>query len=97
MASRSGLLLGVIIFWGASNLVMADELKIGISEQQNPAVSQVPDRGSLKAQVLRQFGEPAQQNPAVGDPPISRWTYDNFTVYFEYDHVIKTVIHHPGK
>jgi hypothetical protein len=30
----------------------------------------------------------------VGDPPITRWVYDRFTVYFENDRVIHSVVHH---
>jgi len=29
---------------------------------------------------------------AVGDPPISRWEYADFTVYFEYDRVVHAVL-----
>lgn len=50
-----------------------------------------PVRGTSKALVARQFGEPAQRVAAVGDPPISSWVYPGFTVYFEYDHVIHAV------
>jgi hypothetical protein len=39
------------------------------------------------------FGEPQKQAPAVGDPPITRWIYQDFTVYFEYDRVIHAVKH----
>ena len=30
--------------------------------------------------------------PAVGKPPISRWEYPGFVVYFEHDHVIHSVV-----
>jgi hypothetical protein len=29
----------------------------------------------------------------VGDPPITRWDYDGWSVYFEYDLVLFTVLH----
>jgi len=32
---------------------------------------------------------------AVGDPPISRWEYNGFSVYFEHDLALHSVIHHP--
>jgi len=44
-------------------------------------------------QVYNKFGQARQEIPAVGRPPITRWIYEKFTVYFEYDRVIKTVIH----
>ena len=43
------------------------------------------------AQVENRFGEPSQRVGAVGDPPISRWVYPQFVVYFEGSHVIHAV------
>jgi hypothetical protein len=43
------------------------------------------------ASVEARFGVPASRGAAVGQPPITRWTYPNFTVYFEYDHVVHAV------
>ena len=42
------------------------------------------------------FGEPAQTFAPVGGnkpqhPPITRWAYASFTVYFEHDKVIDIV------
>ena len=37
------------------------------------------------------FGEPDNQAPAVGQPPITRWYYPRYTVYFEHDRVITSV------
>jgi len=51
-----------------------------------------PVRGQSMEQVRRQFGAPVQELPWVGDPPISRWIYDKFTVYFEDRSVIDSVI-----
>ena len=52
----------------------------------------VPGRGMTKEAVESAFGEPNRRVSAIGDPPISRWEYDGFTVYFENDHVLHTVI-----
>ena len=43
------------------------------------------------AQVEAQFGAPAERYAAVGQPPITRWVYPAFVVYFEYQHVVHTV------
>lgn len=46
----------------------------------------------LSMQSLRsQWGEPSTKRSAVGDPPISRWEYTDYIVYFEYDRVIHAV------
>lgn len=52
----------------------------------------VPASGLKMDQVEERFGEPVTRAPAVGDPPITRWIYDDFTVYFEHDTVIHAVV-----
>lgn len=47
-----------------------------------------------KAQVRREFGTPKRVYAAVGKPPITRWDYAAFRVYFEYDLVLHAVV--PG-
>ncbi len=51
-----------------------------------------PARGMTMAQVAGKFGDPVTKVPAVGKPPISRWEYSSFVVYFEGDHVIHAVV-----
>lgn len=52
-----------------------------------------PSRGMTMKQVRTQFGAPATEHPRVGDPPITRWDYARYSVFFEYDHVLDTVVH----
>ncbi len=51
-----------------------------------------PSRGMTMDQVASKFGAPATKVPAVGKPPISRWEYPGFVVYFEADRVIHSVV-----
>ncbi len=51
-----------------------------------------PTRGMTMTKVQAQFGEPAKRVSAVGDPPIARWEYSDFVVYFEYQYVLHTVV-----
>ncbi len=53
-----------------------------------------PTRGMSMEQVLERYGEPMQRLDAVGLPPISRWIYNGYTVYFEDQYTISTVVHH---
>ena len=62
----------------------------GIAVKQ-PEVA-APTRGMSMSQVASKFGEPASKVPAVGKPPIARWEYPGFVVYFEQDHVIHSVV-----
>lgn len=55
----------------------------------------VPGRGMTMKAVEAKFGTPDKKIPAVGKPPITRWVYNNYTVYFEYNLVIDSVLHHP--
>lgn len=51
-----------------------------------------PTRGMDMDKVRAEFGEPAREHPAVGDPPITRWDYDRYSVFFEYDKVLHSVV-----
>jgi hypothetical protein len=42
--------------------------------------------------VEARFGAPASRHAAVGDPPITRWDYAQFSVFFEHDKVLHAVI-----
>lgn len=71
----------------------AETLRIPLG-QQGATTAQLPQRGESQRAVLERFGLADEEHPAVGSPPISRWDYREFSVYFEYDHVINSVRHH---
>lgn len=50
-----------------------------------------PTRGMTQDAVEANYGAPANARAPVGDPPITRWEYANFVVFFEYDKVIHAV------
>ena len=56
----------------------------------------LPGRGMNMTQVEEKFGPPLEKLPEVGDPPIIRWIYPNYTVYFEYQFVINSVLNAPS-
>lgn len=51
-----------------------------------------PTRGTTQASVEARYGAPQRADEAVGEPPISKWHYEKFVVYFEYDRVIHAVL-----
>lgn len=57
------------------------------------AAGELPARGMTQDAVRAKFGAPSRQVAPVGNPPISRWVYDDFTVYFEGKYSIHTVSH----
>ena len=50
-----------------------------------------PTRGMTQERVEAEYGSPQARKSAVGEPPIARWEYANFVVFFEYDRVIHAV------
>lgn len=74
--------------------VMADQMAVPAGQQGGNSQSvPKPQSGMSMNQVQSQYGTPNQQMPSVGEPPISRWIYDAYTVYFEHNHVIHSVTH----
>ncbi len=61
--------------------------------EQTASSMKLPRRGMSMQTVSNGWGAAPRQMSAVGNPPISRWIYPGFTVYFEYDHVIHSVQH----
>jgi hypothetical protein len=82
-----------ILLWlalGAAAPAVAETLS---TDTGNPAASvEHPNRGSTMATVQGRFGEPAQRHATVGNPPITRWDYPQFSVYFENDRVLHAVL-----
>ena len=51
----------------------------------------MPERGASMTTVRSRLGQPGRRVGPVGEPPITRWVYDRFTVYFEHDRVLHAV------
>ncbi len=66
-----------------------------IDEVRQAGRMELPKNGQNKAEIEANFGTPVEKQSAVGDPPISNWKYDKYSVYFEYDLVLFSVLH-PG-
>jgi hypothetical protein len=56
------------------------------------ATADRPERGMHMNAVETRYGAPATRYPAVGQPPITRWDYPGFVVYFENDLVLHAVV-----
>lgn len=92
------LLISAVLAAGAglAGLAQADIVAVesGIAVKESDGVA--PPRGMTMSQVASKFGAPATKVPAVGNPPISRWEYPGFVVYFERDYVIHSVVSEAG-
>jgi hypothetical protein len=83
------LLLAAVL---ASGLAGAETIAVdnGIAVKESDVAT--PARGMTMDEVATKFGAPANKIPAVGKPPISRWEYPGFVVYFEANYVIHSVV-----
>ena len=86
------LAMGLTGFAGIAETGRAQTIAVdnGIAVRESEVST--PSRGMTMDQVATKFGAPVNKVPAVGLPPISRWEYAGFVVYFEHDHVIHSVV-----
>jgi hypothetical protein len=73
---------------------IADVLLIDGVETDAQSSSLRPARGMSMERVEATYGAPTDKHAAVGEPPITRWDYPGFVVYFEYQLVIHAVARH---
>ncbi len=86
-----GWLVAVGIALGASGgISMGQTLQVPETASAPVAMS-TPARGMSMVDVEARYGAPTQRYAAVGQPPITRWVYPSFVVYFEYSHVVHAV------
>jgi hypothetical protein len=79
--------------FGAASSAAADEL---VMLENVPTYGPVPHNGMSMAEVERRFGAPDAKLPVAGGdtplhPPINRWRYAGYTVYFERNIVLHSV------
>jgi len=77
---------------GVSSIVSADTIVVDDQVQVRDSGVDTPKRGITMTQVEAKFGAPVTKHDAVGAPPITRWDYSNFSVFFEHDRVIHAVV-----
>jgi len=81
-----------VLACGLAGFASAETLQMGGSENASRFEhAGKPSRGTTQAQVEANYGAPSSAESAVGDPPITRWEYPSFVVYFEYSNVIHAV------
>jgi hypothetical protein len=73
----------------AETIVVDDQVTVRDSNIDRP-------HGGMTMQAVEmRYGAPQERHSAVGKPPITRWDYPAFTVFFENDRVIHAVVN-PG-
>ena len=74
----------------------ADVVQMPACSSSTAAATALPHKCQSMSQVVKQFGEPQTKHAPVGgssekQPPITRWDYSGFSVFFEHSHVINAV------
>lgn len=94
--NKQAMLFVITLF--CSTTVLSQTLEISVSKQA-PDLQNIerPVNGMDKNSVENRFGPPTEMTAPVGDPPISKWIYNDFTVYFEYNTVLHSVLRHQTK
>lgn len=76
---------------GAASAALAETVVVNDQVEVRDSATEKPKRGVTMTQVEAKFGAPVTRHEAVGNPPITRWDYPGFAVFFERDRVIDSV------
>ena len=83
-----------LLLTAGSAAAYAEELLLDEIDAAAATAAQRPTRGMTMDAVEAKFGAPTTRHPAVGEPPITRWDYPDFSVYFEHQYVLHAVAAH---
>jgi len=89
--------LTLVSILAVSNVAHAEILSIG-EQAKVLTKADMPRRGVSKTAVKAKYGAAKEETTSKGKvtkqrPRITRWTYNNFSVFFEHNHVVHTVVH----
>jgi hypothetical protein len=89
MAKTIPTTLAVLIL--AAPCSFADTLLLDGIEMDTQTSSMRPRAGMSMSAVESTYGTPSERRSPVGEPPITRWDYPGFSVYFEHEIVLHAV------
>jgi hypothetical protein len=85
------ILVGLLCGFAAVGSAFADTVVVNDQVALRDSVVERPTRGNTMSEVEAHFGAPVERHATVGQPPITRWDYAGFAVFFEHDRVIHAV------
>lgn len=92
------LALALVLATGLSLQAPTASADILLVERVQVESAALPARGQTMSQIEAAYGAPERKHaPVAGpnsrehNPPITRWDYAGFSVYFEYNHVVDAV------
>lgn len=83
--------IALVLAGAGTGAAGADTLLIDTMRQENGRDADMPRPGATMERVLSRYGDPEERRDPVGEPPITRWDYENYTVYFEHARVLRAV------
>jgi hypothetical protein len=89
---QTRILAALLIGSALTGSALAETVVVNDQVQVLPSQVDRPKRGSTMDDVEKHFGAPLNRHPTVGAPPITRWDYSGFAVFFEKDRVIDAVV-----
>jgi hypothetical protein len=88
---QTRILAALLCGCAAASAALAETIVVNDQVQLRESQIDRPKRGSTMGEVEKRFGAPVTRHPTVGQPPITRWDYSGFAVFFEHDRVIHAV------
>jgi len=87
----------IVIATCCAQAAYAEVLTLPQGSSAQTATLSLPERGERMAAVQSRFGAPSKRFAPVGGdkpehPPITRWDYRDFSVFFERELVIDAVV-----
>jgi len=92
---KTSLIIAGTLLISAASISYADVISIAEPSYSTPnTVEGVlrPKRGMTMNDVEQKFGQADNTTGPIGEPPISTWTYSDFSVFFEDNIVIHSVV-----
>ncbi len=94
---QTRILATLLCGWAVAGSALADTVVVKDQVQVRESQVDRPKRGLTMSEVEKQFGAPVTRHPTVGgasphQPPITRWDYHGFSVFFEGERVIHSVV-----
>jgi len=94
---QTRILAALLCGCAAAGSSLADTVVVNDQVQVRQSQLDRPKRGVTMSEVEKRFGAPVTRHPTVGggsphQPPITRWDYSGFAVFFEGDRVIDSVV-----
>ena len=93
--NKMSLIIAGTLFLSSASLGYADSISIAEPSYSTPnSVEGVlrPVLGMTMNDVEQQYGQAENKSAPVGEPPISTWIYPSFSVFFESNIVIHSVV-----